>query len=191
MDKFEKAFEGAHEFKFDKFQFDEPDYRMLVVQDEDEYQEHLRVQAAGLAYYTCIAKQAERSYEQFERKVKFRLNEMYKDCSIRLAKDEHRTGRKATVKDIEIAVQDQYGKEISSLYSHLDELKSQRDYSSAFLEGWRQKSYQLSSMTNLITAGLLTPRTTITEEDQRHSLETAREILSKRKKTREREEEEN
>lgn len=189
MDKFERAFEEAHEFKFDKFQFDEPDYRMLIVQDEDEYQEHLRVQAAGLAYYICIAKQAERNFEQFDRKVKFRLNEMYKDCSNRLAKDETRTGRKATVRDIEIAVQDLYGEEIASLYSHLDELKSQRDYSSAFLEGWRQKSYQLSSMTNLITAGLLTPKTTITEEDQKRSLETAREILSKRKKAKEEKEE--
>ena len=40
MDKFEKAFDGAHGFRFDRFQFDEPDYEMLIVNDENEYLEH-------------------------------------------------------------------------------------------------------------------------------------------------------
>ena len=58
-DKFEKAFNGAHEMKFDRFQFDEPDYDMLVIEDENDYLEHLRVQGAGLAYYGALAKQEE------------------------------------------------------------------------------------------------------------------------------------
>ncbi len=177
MNPFEKAFDSAHDFTFDKFKFDEPDYRMLIVQDEDEYLEHLRVQGAGLAYYTALYRQAERDYDEFERKLKFRLNEMYRECSEILAKK----GAKNTVKDVESYIQISHEKELEDLYTRLDELRAQRDYTYAFLEGWKQKSYRLSSMTNMITAGLLTPKTTITEEDRQNHLETAREILNKRR----------
>ena len=177
MEKFEKAFEGAHSFTFDKFRFDEPDYRMLMVQDEDEYLEHLRVQGAGLAYYTALSRQADRDYEEFERKLKFRMTEMYREGSETLSK----RGQKNTVKDIEAFIQIKHEKEIQDLYDHLDQLKARRDYTYAFLEGWKQKSYQLSSMTNMITAGLLTPKTVVSEEDLQNNLNNARAILEKRK----------
>lgn len=178
MNKFEKAFDGAHNFRFDKFQFDEPDYEMLVINDENDYLEHLRIQSAGLAYYCALAKQSEREYEEFERRFKFRYNEMYAACSESLL----RAGKKNNVRDIEAYVQTKYESEINKAYDRLDELKSQRDYIAAFLEGWRQKSFLLSSMTNMITAGLLTPRETITEEDIQNNKETFREILEKRRK---------
>lgn len=181
MNKFEEAFNRAHDFVFDKFKFDEPDYRMLVVQDEDEYLEHLRVQGAGLAYYTALARQAERDYDLFERKLKFRLNEMFRESSTFLIDK----GRRSTVKDVDAFVQVKYEKEINELYDHLDELRARKDYIGAFLEGWKQKSYQLSSMTNMITAGLLTPKETITEEDRQNNLTIAREILNKRKQQKE------
>lgn len=183
ISKFEDAFNNAHEFKFDKFQFDEPDYQMLIIQDEDDYLEHLRVQGAGLAYYTALAKQAERNYDEFERKFKFRYNEMYSDCSNRLLKE----GKKNNVRDIESYVQVKYEGELNKMYERLDELKAQRDYICAFLEGWKQKSYQLSSMTNMITAGLLTPKENITEEDIENNRKLAREILNKRKTRKEKE----
>jgi len=179
-DKFEKAFNGAHEMKFDRFQFDEPDYDMLVIEDENDYLEHLRVQGAGLAYYGALAKQAERSYDEFERSFKFRYNEMYSECSDLLA----RSGKKNNVKDIESYVQVKYETELKKAYTRLDELRSQRDYIQAFLEGWRQKSFLLSSMTNMITAGLLTPRDTITEEDVQSNLQRSKDILSKRNQNR-------
>lgn len=178
MNKFEKAFEGAHKFRFDKFQFDEPDYEMLIVNDENEYLEHLRIQSAGLAYYSALAKDSERAYDEFERGFKFRYNEMYTECSESLA----RAGKKNNVKDIESFVQVKYETELNKAYMRLDELKAQRDYIAAFLEGWRQKSFLLSSMTNMITAGLLTPRETITEEDIQNNKNTFREILAKRRK---------
>lgn len=178
MDKFEKAFDGAHGFRFDRFQFDEPDYEMLIVNDENEYLEHLRVQSAGLAYYSALSKQADREYEEFERRFKFRYNEMYTTCSDELA----RAGRKNNVKDIEAYVQVKYEAELKNSYKRLDELKSQKDYIAAFLEGWRQKSFLLSSMTNMITAGLMSPKETITEEEVEKNRKIFKEILEKRRK---------
>ena len=180
---FEEAFDKASEISFDRFSFEQPDYDMLIVNDETDYLEHLRVQAAGMAYYTALSKLADRKYEEYDRRFKFRYNEMYSDCSNRLLAE----GKKNNVKDIESFVQIKYEAELKKMYAKLDELRENRDYIAAFLEGWKQKSYVLSSMTNMVTAGLLTPREVITENDmQSHakakngsdeSSSTAREIL--------------
>ncbi len=159
-DKFEEACNNAHGFTFDKYQFDEPNYEMLVV-DEDNFLEHLRVQSAGLAYYGALAKVADNEYEECERKLKFRYNEMYSDCSDLLA----RTGKKNNVKDIESMVQSKYEKELTGLYERLADLRSKRDHIQSFYEGWKQKSFGLNSLTSMITSGLLSVKTTISEED--------------------------
>lgn len=177
MDRFEKAFDKAHDFRFDRFKFDEPDYEMLIVNDENEYLEHLRVQSAGLAYYSALAKQADRDYDEYEKNMKFRYNEMYSECSDSLA----RVGKKTNVKDVESYVQVKYENELKKMYEKLSELRSQRDYINSFLEGWRQKSFVLSSMTNMILSGLLSPKETITEEELQENKERFREILRKRK----------
>lgn len=177
MDKFETAFNGAHETRFDRFTFNNPDYDMLVVHDEDDYLEHLRVQGAGLAYYTALAKQAERDYEDCERHLRFRYNEMYAECSDTLA----RAGKKNNVRDIEAFVQTKYESELARRYATLGDLRKQKDYINAFLEGWRQKSYILSAMNGLVAAGLLTPREAVTQDDVDNQ-RIARDILSKRKK---------
>lgn len=179
MNKFEEAFNKAS-ISFDKFKLEEPDYDMLVVQDENDYLEHLKVQSAGLAYYYALAKQIENEYDEHERKMKFRYNEMYSECSDALA----RAGKKSNVKDVDAFVQSKYEAELKKGYARLSELRSQRDCTNAFLEGWRQKGFVLNSMTQMIMAGLLTPRQAVTEEmaeEQNNQLKTAREILKLKK----------
>ena len=102
---------------------------------------------------------------------------MYTTCSDELA----RAGKKNNVKDIEAYVQVKYEAELKNSYKRLDELKSQKDYIAAFLEGWRQKSFLLSSMTNMITAGLMSPKETITEEEVEKNRKIFKEILEKRR----------
>lgn len=175
--RFEKAYEDAQDFSFAGYRFDEPCYDMLNV-TEDDFLEHLRVQSAGLAYYGALAKQVEREYDSFERRYRQRYNEMYRDCSESLLRE----GKKNNVRDIESFVQFKYGKELDTLNSRLEELKAQRDYVSAFFDGWKQKSFTLSSMTQMITAGLLSPRESIEQEETNEDrLETARRILSKKR----------
>lgn len=181
MNKFERAFNDAHEFRFDKFKFDEPDYMMLVIQDENDYFEHAKIQAAGLAYYTALARQANRDYDQFKRKLDFRLVEMYRESSNYLVE----RGRKSTVKDIDAQTQIRYEKELNELYDHLDELRSRKDYIEAFLEGWKQKGYQLSDTSKQIISGFITPKESITEEDRQNHINMAKEILSKRRQKQE------
>ncbi len=159
-DKFDDAFEKAHGFTFDKFQFDNPDYEMLNV-DEESYLEHLRVQASGLAYYASIAKTAERNFIDYESAYKSRYNEMYSDCSDTLS----RTGKKNNVKDVESFVQTKYSAELSNMNKQLSLLRAAKDSSAAFYESWKAKGFILNSMTNLITSGLLQVKTSITEQD--------------------------
>lgn len=163
-DKFEDAFNKAHVFTFDKFTFEEPDYEMLIV-DEDNFLEHLKVQGAGLAYFGALTKSADKDYEECERKIKFRYNEMYSDCSDLLA----RTGKKSLVKDIEGMIQSKYEKELEGLYSRLSDLRSRRDHVQSFYDGWKQKGFVLNSLSDMIKSGLLSVKTTISEEDMEKS----------------------
>jgi hypothetical protein len=160
MDKFDNAFNNAHEIEFDAFKFDEPDYEALIV-TEESYLEHLRVQAAGLAYYGTLAKTAEREYTELERKYRNRYNEMYTECSDILAK----IGKKNNVRDIEALVRCKYENELEQWENELSESKIRKDGISSYYDAWKAKGFALSSMTSLITAGLMNPKTAITESD--------------------------
>ena len=160
MDKFEKAFDNAHGIEFDAYRFDEPDYNALIVTEEN-YLEHLKVQAAGLAYYGTLAKNAEREYDELERNYKSRYNELYSECQSVIL----RAGQKGTAKDVDSFVWEKYQSEMERWQTTLSEAKAKRDNVASWYEAWKAKGFALSSMTSLITAGLLGPKTTITEED--------------------------
>jgi len=81
---------------------------------------------------------------------------MYADCNNSLS----RLGKKNTVKDIEALVQTKYEKELEILSNNLTELKSKRDMASVYFEAWKAKGFVLNSMTALVTANLLTVKTT-------------------------------
>lgn len=179
MDKFEEAFNKAGEFEFDRFKFDEPDYEMLIF-DEESYLEHLRVQSAGIAYYGSISKAADRKYDELEKRYKFRYNEMFSECSDTMNK----LGKKA-VKDIEALIQSKYEDELNKWDKALEEAKIYKDNANIFYEAWKNKSFSLNSMTQMITSGLLTPKTSISEEDvynkrSRMNVSDAHKILGKK-----------
>lgn len=176
MDRYEEAFSRASSMEFGRFRLEEPDYGMLMV-DEENFLEHLNIQAAALAFYTALAKQADRNYDEYEREVKYRRSEMYSTCSDRLA----RSGKKNTVKDIEMQMQTEHEAELKRQDARLDDLRSQRDFINAFVEGWRQKSYTLTNLTSMIEAGLITPKTAITQEEQENNRDLAREILNRKR----------
>lgn len=157
---FEKAFDNASGMTCDGTRFDQPNYDMLVVTQEN-YLEALKMQAAGMAYYGTLAKEAEREVEEAERKYRFRYNEMYSDCSDSLA----RLGKKNNVKDIESFVQSKYEKELDRMNETLGQLKRQRDMAITFMEAWKQRGFTLNNMTELVKSNLLSPKQTITEED--------------------------
>lgn len=164
--KYEQALERAHSIEFDAYRFDNPDYDALMVTEEG-YLEHLRVQAAGLAYYGTLAKQAERELSDLELRYKNRYNEMYSECSSVIS----RAGQKNTVRDVETFVETKYEDELRRWRSELADARRNSDGISSYYEAWKAKGFALSSMTSLITAGLLGPKTTISEEDVDRSRE--------------------
>ena len=151
--KYDEAFDRGHDIEFDEFKFDDPDYRALMVTEEN-YLEHLRVQAAGMAYYGTLAKKAEREYDALDSKWKARYGEMYATCSEDLAKSMKRYG----AKDIEALVRCRYQSEIEKWEKAVDEARERRDAIASYYEGWKAKGFSLNSMTSLVTAGLITPR---------------------------------
>lgn len=173
MTDFNKAFEQANTFTFDKFRFDEPNYEMLMF-DEESYLEHLKVQSAGLAYYGTLAKTASRALEDAEKRYKIRYNELFSECSDILS----RTGKKNGIKDVEALIQCKYENELNQWDERLKILKEQKDASEIFYEAWKAKGFTLNAMTNMITSGLLSPKTSISENDMKYK--DARNILTRR-----------
>lgn len=157
---FEGAFERANEMTCDGTRFDQPNYDMLVVTEEN-YLQALKMQAAGMAYYGTLAKEADREVEEAERKYRFRYNEMYSDCSDSLS----RLGKKNNVKDIESFVQSKYEKELERMNENLISLKRQRDMAVTFMEAWKQRGFTLNNMTELVKSNLLSPKQSVTEEE--------------------------
>ena len=178
--KFDDAFEKAHGIEFDAFKFDEPDYDALQVTEEN-FLEMLRVQAAGIAYYGTLAKKCEAEYDKLERAFKARYTEMYDDCGskIRLARE------KDNVKNVESFINSKYQAELKDWYDKLDDLRAKRDSTAMYYEAWKSKGFALASMRDLVAAGLLKIRTSITEEDmdemrsKRMKVDEAQSILDK------------
>ncbi|MBP5458830.1 MAG: hypothetical protein J6Y62_01450 [Clostridia bacterium] len=181
LKKFERVFEQAGEIQFDKFRMDSPDVDMLIVKDENEHGMHLKYQAAGMFYLMSLYSQCDREFRAYERQFKYRYNEMYAAASKRLVADL----KKNNVRDIENQIMDMYGAEVRRMQEKLDELEAMRDNVAAFLEGWKQKSYVLSSMTQMILAGVLTPREAVTEEqvEEMTKGDRSRKILKRNKDT--------
>lgn len=166
--RFDTAFENAHGTEFCEFEFDMPDYNALMV-TEDNYLEHLRVQAAGIAYYGTLAKTTERECDEIERHWKARYNEMYIECSDKLAK----AGKKNVSRDVESLMMCKYESEMEKWEKAVQDAKAKRDATAAYYEAWKAKGFALSSMTSLITAGLLTPKPYVEKTDRNSSPSSA------------------
>lgn len=183
MNKFDDAFEQAHGIEFDAYRFDEPTYGALQVTEEN-FLEMLRVQAAGIAYYGTLAKKTEAEYDEMERRYKARYAELYDTCALTI----RRTGQKDSQKSIESLMGTKHEKELEEWNEKLNDLRSKRDATASYYEAWKAKGFALSSMKDLVTAGLIRIRTSITEEDvermenRRMNVSHANEILSNHKR---------
>lgn len=179
MNKFDDAFNNGHGIEFDAFRFDEPDYEALQVTEEN-FLEMLRVQAAGIAYYGTLAKKTEAEYDEMERRYKARYAEMYDTCASTI----RRTGQKDSQKSIESLMWTKHEKELEEWNEKLGELRSKKDSTAMYYEAWKAKGFALSSMKDLVTAGLLKVRTSISEEEveqmnqRRMNVSKANDILS-------------
>lgn len=162
MDRFDEAFERAHGITANGIRLDEPDYSMLTV-DEESFLEHLKVQAAGLAYYSSLAKAAARALEDLERRYRYRYNEMYAEC----ADIQSRATGRVNAREVEALMRSKYESELDRWDASISEAKAKKDGVESFYEGWKAKGFSLNSMTSLVTSNLLTPKTSITEDDMR------------------------
>ncbi|MBQ4479156.1 MAG: hypothetical protein II943_00785 [Victivallales bacterium] len=168
---FENAFDAAAGKAFGPFKFDEPSYDMLVIEDEQDYLAHLKVQAAGMAYYYALAREAERRLEDAERAAKLRQSELYDQCAAEMAK----LGKRPLAKEIDSFSAARNRKELAAIAQNLSDLRAEVDYANAFLEGWRQKSFTLSAMNQMVQAGLLTPREAVAAPED-NPLDSTRKI---------------
>lgn len=160
MDKYEDAFNKAHDMEFIEYRFDEPDYDALVV-NEENYLEMLKIQAAGVAYYGNLARKAEADYKEMQRRYEARYAELYDICSSTIRK----IGQKDSMNNIKSLMNTKYEKELEDWNEKLNELRTQADNITSYFEAWKAKGFTLSAMTQLIVVDYGGIRSTITESD--------------------------
>lgn len=169
MKEFEDAFEKANEFVCDGIRFDQPNYEMLIV-TEQNFLQSLKMQSAAIAYYGTLAKQCQRELQESQRKYRFRYNEMYSDCNESLL----RIGKKNNVKDIQSFVQSKYEKQLQIMNNNIFELKKKRDMVVSFFEAIKAKGFILNNMTSLVTSNLLTPKNYIEKSQEEQDFQNQR-----------------
>ena len=180
MTEFDDAFAEGANTQFDAFSFDKPTMEALMVTDEN-FLEHIRVQGAGVYYYAYLARTKEAEYDDMDRRYKARYAELYDVCSAKI----RRTGQKDNQNNILSMIYSSYGDEMEKWHEQLNKLRAERDGAVCYYEGWKAKGFALSSMKDLITAGLIKIDDSITEEsmermsERRRKVEDARSILDK------------
>lgn len=175
---YEQLLSGGHSMVIDGINFDAPNLSILTVTEEN-FEEHLSKQAAGLAYFGAMFKSAKDEYEDCCRAYEARWAEMYTHCTNIMNKTEK--GNKFVIKDIEAMARSKYSDEINTWKQKMDKLREHMNVAEMFYDAWKQKSFVLNNFTAMISAGLLSVKSTISEGDIKgHHLELIRKHAERR-----------
>lgn len=115
------------------------DAKLLDVRDGD-FNEHVAIQPAAIAYYGVLKKQAARQLD--EARETYKRWEKRKFHEAKIALEEQKT-KKSTIADIEAYVIINWEKEIKEIEGKISELQEQYDTFEVWYDAWKQKSWSL------------------------------------------------
>ena len=142
-----EAVDGVGKQKLTGIQFETADPRLLDVRDGD-FNEHVSMQPAAIAYYGMLKKTAARNLEAMKRAFDRWQKKTY--AAARNALQAAGTA-KPTVNDIEAFVLLNHEASIVKYEQDIDKLQDQSDTLDAWYEAWRQKSYSLREHGELLS----------------------------------------
>jgi hypothetical protein len=167
------AVDGIGQQKLVGIQFETADPRLLDVRDGD-FNDHVSMQPAAIAYYGMLKKTAARNLEAMKRAYDRWQKKTY--ANVRQGLINGGTA-KPTVNDIEASVLMTHEATLVKYETDIDKLQDQYDTLEAWYEAWRQKSYSLREHADLLS-------------DERHTMPyirgTATETQDGRREDRER-----
>ena len=130
------------------------DSRALIV-TEDNFAEHLQKQSAGTAYYGVIYKSLKQELNKLISDRSRKLVECVDRAMLALQKQTSKNSPKPTIREAETMALMANSKLFEELDRKICEIEEQCNSVEQYYEAWKQKSYALNNITNLVCAGFI------------------------------------
>lgn len=140
--------------KINNINFDQINFENLLIDttNESDFMQHLEKQAAGIAYYGMLFKQAQQELNKLQKQ----RNDFYQQKSQLSQLSLIKMGTtKPTKWQIDALTQQNYKKSLDKFDEQINELTEQIDVLQQYYQGWKQKGFVLNNMVSLISSGLM------------------------------------
>lgn len=140
--------------KINNINFDQINFQNLLIDttDQSDFLEHLEKQAAGIAYYGMLFKQAQQELNKLQKQRNDYYLEKYQLSQLSLIK---MGSTKPTKWEVDALTQQNYKKALDKFDQQINELTQQLDVLQQYYQGWKQKGFVLNNMVSLISSGLM------------------------------------
>ena len=140
--------------KINNINFDQINFQNLLIDttNESDFLEHLEKQAAGVAYYGMLFKQAQQQLNKLQKQKNDYYMQKYQISQLSLVK---MGTSKPTKWQVDSLTQQNYKKVLDKFDQQINELTEQIDILQQYYQGWKQKGYVLNNMVSLISNGLM------------------------------------
>jgi len=144
VSKIKETVEEIGEIELSGIKLEEPNNKMLDVTDMD-FDRHVAIQPAAVAYYGALLKEAARNLASMKRAFERWERKMYAQAKAGLAGD-----KKATVEDIKAEFIMRNEAELAQWDSRLDRLQEEYDTMASWFEAWKNKSFSIREYANIV-----------------------------------------
>lgn len=140
--------------KINNINFDQISFQNLLIDttNESDFLQHLEKQAAGIAYYGMLFKQAQQELNKLQKKRNDYYMEKYQLSQLSLVK---MGTSKPTKWEVDALTQQNYKKALDKFDQQINQLTEQIDVLQQYYQGWKQKGFVLNNMVSLISSGLM------------------------------------
>ena len=140
--------------KINNINFDQISFQNLLIDttNESDFLQHLEKQAAGIAYYGMLFKQAQQELNKLQKKRNDYYMEKYQLSQLSLVK---MGTSKPTKWEVDALTQQNYKKALDKFDQQINQLTQQIDVLQQYYQGWKQKGFVLNNMVSLISSGLM------------------------------------
>ena len=140
--------------KINNINFDQISFQNLLIDttNESDFLQHLEKQAAGIAYYGMLFKQAQQELNKLQKKRNDYYMEKYQLSQLSLVK---MGTSKPTKWEVDALTQQNYKKALDKFDQQINQLTEQTDVLQQYYQGWKQKGFVLNNMVSLISSGLM------------------------------------
>lgn len=140
--------------KINNINFDQINFENLLIDttNESDFLQHIEKQAAGIAYYGMLFKQAQQQLNNLQKQRNDYYMQKSQLSQLSLAK---MGSTKPTKWQIDALTQQNYKKALQKFDQQINQLTQQVDILQQYYQGWKQKGFVLNNMVSLISSGLM------------------------------------